>query len=813
MNKQYQSPLGKRYASSRMSELFSDQHKFSTWRKIWLTLAEIEKELGVDISQEQLDELKDHLHTINFQKAQKYEQELQHDVMAHVHTYGDDCPKARPIIHLGATSCMITDNADLIIFKQALQVTKEKLLNCIEALSKRAHDYKDMPCLAFTHLQIAQPTTVGKRMCLWLQDLLFDFEELEHCTQRLHALGAKGATGTQASFLALFDGDHEKVEQLDRAFCKALGFERVVSVSGQTYTRKQDAHILNLLTSIATSVHKMSTDLRLLAFMHEIQEPFGAKQIGSSAMPYKRNPMRNERVCSLARYVMSLGQNPTYTAATQWFERTLDDSANRRMCIPEAFLAIDGILDLVLGIAQGLQVNEKVIQRNYKKALPFLATETILMHCVKKGGDRQTIHERLRQHSMATSALLQDGEEHNDLLERIAQDAQIPIDQKELDAMLANTNMSGRSTQQVMSFLNNTIYPLINKNKIKNPSQTVSYKTAGVDIDLGNEVVRDIKNLVASTARKGALADVGSFAGLFDLKQAGYKDPILVSGTDGVGTKLKLAQQFGKHDTIGIDLVAMCVNDILTHGAEPLYFLDYIATGKLHKDTTQEIIKGVVAGCKMAGAALIGGETAEMPGIYETGVYDVAGFAVGAVEREQMLPKTDEVKNGDILIGLTSSGLHSNGFSLVRYIIDQNNVDLHEKPPFLPTLHPELVEGRKTLFDELLIPTKIYVSAVLPFMQQGNIKAAAHITGGGLVENVARVLPRDCTVSIDWDAWQAPKIFTWLAQLGNVSEIEMHRTFNMGIGFVLVIAKEHKDTILDGLKFAGQDAFVIGSIK
>ncbi len=813
MNKQYQSPLGQRYASSRMSELFSDQHKFSTWRKIWLTLAEIECDLGVDISQEQLDELKNHLHTINFQKAQKYEQEFQHDVMAHVHTYGDDCPKARSIIHLGATSCMITDNADLIIFKQALQVTKEKLLNCIEALSKRAYAYKDMPCLAFTHLQIAQPTTVGKRMCLWLQDLLFDFEELEHCVQRLHALGAKGATGTQASFLALFDGDHEKVEQLDRAFCKALGFERVVSVSGQTYTRKQDAQILNLLTSIATSVHKMSTDLRLLAFMHEIQEPFGAKQIGSSAMPYKRNPMKNERICSLARYVMSLGQNPTYTAATQWFERTLDDSANRRMCIPEAFLAIDGILDLVLGVAKGLQVNEKVIQRNYKKALPFLATETILMHCVKKGGDRQTIHEQLRQHSIAASNALQEGAEHNDLLERVAQDAHIPIDQRELDAVLQNTNMSGRSEQQVTSFLHEKIYPLINIHQKKETAQMLSYKTAGVDIDLGNEVVRDIKDMISSTARKGTQADVGSFAGLFDLKEIGYKDPILVSGTDGVGTKLKLAQQYGKHDTIGIDLVAMCVNDILTHGAEPLYFLDYIATGKLHKDTAQEIIKGVVQGCKIAGAALIGGETAEMPGIYESGVYDVAGFAVGAVERDAMLPKSDAIKDGDLLIGLPSSGLHSNGFSFVRYILDQHKIDLRAETPLESTLHPEPVEGRKTLFDELLIPTKIYVSALLPFMQQGNIKAAAHITGGGLIENIARVLPKDCTINIDWDAWQTPDIFTWLAQLGNVPEVEMHRTFNMGIGFVLVVAKEHKDAILDGLKFADQDAFVIGNIK
>lgn len=808
MNTQYQSPLGKRYASSHMSELFSDQHKFSTWRHIWHTLATIQRDLGIAISQEQLDEMAQRLQTINFEKAHSYEEQFQHDVMAHVHTFGDDCPNARPIIHLGATSCMITDNADLIIFKEALELTQGKLLNCIKALSKRAHDYKDMPCLAFTHLQIAQPTTVGKRMCLWLQDLLFDFQELEHRLEQLHALGAKGATGTQASFLALFDGDHEKVEQLDRAFCKALGFEKVVSVSGQTYTRKQDAQLLNLLTSIATSVHKMSTDLRLLAFMHEIQEPFGAKQIGSSAMPYKRNPMKNERICSLARYVMSLGQNPTYTAATQWFERTLDDSANRRLCIPEAFLAIDGILDLMLGIAQGLQVNEKVIQKNYTKALPFLATETILMHCVKKGGDRQTIHEQLRQHSIASSCALQEGAEHNDLLERIAQDEQIPIDQHELDALLQNTNMSGRSAEQVDAFLQKHIYTIINAPVVQQKeqnTQSVSYKTAGVDIDLGNEVVQDIKKLVATTARPGTQADVGSFAGLFDLKQTGYKDPILVSGTDGVGTKLKLAQQYGKHDSIGIDLVAMCVNDILTHGAEPLYVLDYIATGKLHKNTTQEIIKGVVQGCKMAGAALIGGETAEMPGMYKTGEYDVAGFAVGAVEREQMLPKTDAIKTGDILIGLPSSGLHSNGFSLVRYILDQHKIDLHEKPPF--------ISNSQTLFEDLLMPTQIYVSSVLPFMQQNMIKAAAHITGGGLVENVSRVLPQRCTLNIDWDAWQTPEVFNWLSDLGNVSEVEMHRTFNMGIGFVLIVAQENGDALLDGLKFTQQDAVVIGNIK
>jgi len=795
---QYESPLGKRYASATMSALFSDQHKFSTWRSIWYTLASIERDLGIDISQEQLDELKQHMHSIDFAKAHAYEQQFQHDVMAHVHTYADACPKARPIIHLGATSCLVTDNADLLIYKQALEVIKEKMLACIMALAKRADAYKDMPCLAFTHLQIAQPTTVGKRICLWLQDLLFDYQELCYRQTQLHALGAKGATGTQASFLALFDGDHAKVQALDRAFCKALGFERVMPISGQTYTRKQDAHLLQVLSGIATSVHKMATDLRLLAFMHEIEEPFGDKQIGSSAMPYKRNPMRSERICSLARYVMSLAQNPTYTAATQWFERTLDDSANRRLCIPEAFLAIDGTLDLVLGITNGLQVNEAVIKQNYKKALPFLATETILMACVKKGADRQAVHERLRQHSFAASNALKEGADTNDLMERIAQDDAIPMDRSALDELLANTPMSGRAAEQVTAFLHEHIAPL------RRTTKQMTYADAGVDMAAGNAFVQDIKAMVAATARTGTQAQVGSFAGFFDLAACGYTDPVLVSGTDGVGTKLKLAQAHDKHDTIGIDLVAMCVNDVLTHGAEPLFFLDYLATGKLNPGVAKEIVKGVTEGCTQAGAALIGGETAEMPGVYEKGVYDVAGFAVGAAERTALLPHLHTIKATDVLIGIASSGLHSNGFSLVRAVIKQQQIDCRQAPPFACSA--------PTLFDALLTPTKIYVPSVLPLMQQGYVKAAAHITGSGLVENVMRVIPDGMTIDINWHAWQTPPLFTWLAHAGNIAHDEMQRTFNMGIGFVLIVDEAQVHDVLARLHAAHEDAWVIGAL-
>ena len=457
----YQSPLGQRYASKQMNTIFSAQTKHTTWRRLWVELAQAEKELGLPITQEQIDELKAHMHDIDFAAAEQYERKLRHDVMAHIHAYGDQCPQARAIIHLGATSCLITDNADLIIMRDALKLIEQKLVTVIRQLATHADRYKSLPCLSFTHMQPAQPTTVGKRFCMWLQDFLLDLEELNHRVERLRFLGIKGATGTQASFLQLFDGDHEKVIKLEQLIAQRLGFNKLFSVSGQTYTRKQDAQILDLLAGIATSAHKMSTDLRLLAYMKEIEEPFEHHQVGSSAMPYKRNPMRNERICSLARYVMSLSENPKYTAATQWFERTLDDSANRRLCIPEAFLATDGILNLLINITHSMVVYPKVIEKNLQQELPFMATENILMACVKKGADRQAIHEILRQHSIEVGRAIKEDGAANDLLQRLAADPAIPCDETELNKLVNAEQFIGRAPEQVEGFLAGEVWPVL----------------------------------------------------------------------------------------------------------------------------------------------------------------------------------------------------------------------------------------------------------------------------------------------------------------------------------------------------------------
>lgn len=460
----YQSPLGTRYASETMKHIFALHTKYSTWRMVWVALAQAEMELGLPITQEQLDQLKKHIDTIDFAKAEHYERQLKHDVMAHVHAYGDQCPKARGIIHLGATSCTVTDNADIIIIRDALRATRDKLVVVIKQLAQLADQYKDLPCLAYTHFQSAQPTTVGKRFCLWLQELLLDLHDLEYRINNLKFLGIKGATGTQASFLSLFNGDHKKVEQLEQRIAQLLGFKNVFGVSGQTYTRKQDAQVLQVLSGIAISAHKMATDLRLLAHLKEVEEPFGKKQIGSSAMPYKRNPMMSERACSLARYVMSLAQNPTYTAAIQWFERTLDDSANRRLCIPESFLALDGVLNLLLKITDDLVVYPAIIKKRLTSELPFMATEDILMACVKQGGDRQIIHERLRQHSVTVATQIKNGGTNN-LIEILTSDDQIPLNKEQLEQLLRVDQFIGRAPEQVAAFLYNEVQPVLDRYK------------------------------------------------------------------------------------------------------------------------------------------------------------------------------------------------------------------------------------------------------------------------------------------------------------------------------------------------------------
>ncbi|WP_026485725.1 adenylosuccinate lyase [Caldanaerobius polysaccharolyticus] len=462
MHEHYQNPLITRYASEEMKQNFSEKKKFTTWRKLWVALAEGEKELGLNITQEQIDELKAHVYDINYDVAQKREREVRHDVMAHVYAYGQQCPKAKPIIHLGATSAYVGDNADIIIYRDALKIIKKKLINAMDILARFALKYKDLPTLGFTHFQPAQLVTVGKRASLWLQDLLLDYQDLEYRLSNMKLLGVKGTTGTQASFMELFNNDHEKVKKLDYIVAKKMGFEEVYPVSGQTYTRKLDSQIMGVLNGIAQSAHKFSNDIRLLQHLKEIEEPFEEKQIGSSAMAYKRNPMRSERMASLSRLVITLSLNPDLTAAEQWFERTLDDSANRRISIPEAFLAVDAILTLYINIAGGLVVNEKVIAKHIEEELPFMATEAILMEGVKNGGDRQELHERIRRYSMEAASRVKSGLSNN-LLEKIKSDPSFRVD--DIDSLISPEKFIGRAPEQVEEFIEKMVKPVLEKNR------------------------------------------------------------------------------------------------------------------------------------------------------------------------------------------------------------------------------------------------------------------------------------------------------------------------------------------------------------
>jgi adenylosuccinate lyase len=455
---QYDNPLIARYASPAMSELWSPQRKFSTWRRLWVALAEAEAELGLPISREQIDELQQHVDDIDFAAAQQHERRLRHDVMAHVHTYGDVCPKARPIIHLGATSCYVTDNTDLILLRAGLEMVRDRLVAVIDSLARFARQQRALPCLAFTHFQPAQPTTVGKRACLWAYDFLLDLAEIEFRLANLKAHGSKGTTGTQASFLALVDGDHKKVRRLDELICRKIGFAESYAVTGQTYPRKIDSQILAVLSGISQSAHKMATDLRLLAHRKELEEPFEKEQIGSSAMAYKRNPMRCERICSLARFVMSLESNAAATLAVQWLERTLDDSANRRLVLPQSFLATDAVLILCQNVTGGLVVYPRVIAANLDAELPFMATENILMAAVAAGGDRQDLHERIRQHSLAAAAVVKNEGGKNDLMTRIAADPAFA--KVDLKCVLDPAQFIGRAPQQVDEFLAEQIEPM-----------------------------------------------------------------------------------------------------------------------------------------------------------------------------------------------------------------------------------------------------------------------------------------------------------------------------------------------------------------
>ena len=460
----YESPLSARYASKEMKYIFSPDKKFRTWRKLWIALAESEKELGLPITQEQIDELKAHADDINYEVAQEREKIVRHDVMSHVYAYGVQCPNAKGIIHLGATSCYVGDNTDIIIMTEGLKLIRNKLITVIRNLSKFADEYKALPTLAFTHFQPAQPTTVGKRATLWLQELLMDLEDVEYQLSKAKLLGSKGTTGTQASFLELFDGDHEKCKMLDHKIAEKMGYKACFPVSGQTYSRKLDSQFLNVLAGIAQSAAKFSNDIRLLQHLKEVEEPFEKNQIGSSAMAYKRNPMRSERIGSLSRYVMVDVLNGYFTTATQWFERTLDDSANKRLSVPEAFLAVDGILSLYANVADGLVVYPKVIEQRLRKELPFMATENIMMDAVKKrGADRQQLHERIREHSMAASRVVKVEGGENDLLERIAADEAFGVTLEELEKILNPENYTGRAKEQTEDFLNECIKPVLEK--------------------------------------------------------------------------------------------------------------------------------------------------------------------------------------------------------------------------------------------------------------------------------------------------------------------------------------------------------------
>ena len=464
-NNTYKSPFNARYASREMQYIYSPDFKFKTWRRLWIALAEAERELGLDITKEQIDELKAHAEDINYEDAAAYEKEFRHDVMAHVHAYGKLCPNAKAIIHLGATSCYVGDNTDVITMREALRLIKKKLVNAMAAVAKFADEYKDMPCLGFTHFQPAQPTTVGKRASLWLMDLVMDYNEVEHVLSTLMLLGSKGTTGTQASFLELFEGDHEKCKELDRKIAEKMGFDRCFPVSGQTYARKLDTIVCNCLALIAQSCCKFSNDLRLLQNLKEIEEPHEKNQIGSSAMAYKRNPMRSERIASLSRYVMIDALNPAWTASAQWFERTLDDSANKRVSVAEAFLATDGILDLYINIASGLVVYPKVIRSRLMSELPFMATENILMDAVKKGGDRQALHERIRVHSLAAADTVKMQGGKNDLIDRLANDPAFNMTKEEILATMEPENFIGRAPQQTADFLEETVKPILEANK------------------------------------------------------------------------------------------------------------------------------------------------------------------------------------------------------------------------------------------------------------------------------------------------------------------------------------------------------------
>ena len=461
----YVSPLSERYASKEMQYIFSPDMKFRTWRRLWIALAETEKELGLNITQEQIDELKSHAEDINYEVAKEREREVRHDVMSHVYAYGVQCPKAKGIIHLGATSCYVGDNTYIIVMAEALKLVRKKLVNVIAELSKFADKYKDQPTLAFTHFQPAQPTTVGKRATLWTQEFLMDLEDLEYVLSTLKLLGSKGTTGTQASFLELFDGDQETIDKIDPMIAKKMGFENCYPVSGQTYSRKVDTRVLNVLAGIAASAHKMSNDIRLLQHLKEVEEPFEKSQIGSSAMAYKRNPMRSERIASLSRYVMVDALNPAITSATQWFERTLDDSANKRLSVPEGFLAIDGILDLCLNVVDGLVVYPKVIEKRLRSELPFMATENIMMDAVKAGGDRQELHERIRELSMEAGRTVKVEGKDNNLLELIAADPAFNLTLEELEKTMEPSRYVGRAKEQTEVFLAKTVQPVLDAHK------------------------------------------------------------------------------------------------------------------------------------------------------------------------------------------------------------------------------------------------------------------------------------------------------------------------------------------------------------
>ncbi len=467
----YVSPLSERYASKEMQYIFSPDKKFSTWRKLWIALAETEMELGLSmdgkpvITQEMIDELKAHVEDINYDVAKEREKIVRHDVMSHVYAYGQQCPKAAGIIHLGATSCYVGDNTDMIVMAEACALVKKKLVNVMSLLAKFAVEYKDQPTLAFTHFQPAQPTTVGKRATLWLQEFMYDYEDLCYVMDSLKLLGCKGTTGTQASFYELFDGDHDTIDKIDGMIAKKMGFDNCVAVSGQTYSRKVDTRVLNVLAGIAASATKMSNDIRLLQHLKEVEEPFEKTQIGSSAMAYKRNPMRSERIASLSRYVIADALNPAITSATQWFERTLDDSANKRLSVPEGFLAIDGILDLCINVTDGLKVYPKVIEKHMMAELPFMATENIMMDAVKAGGNRQELHEKIRQLSMEAGKTVKEEGKDNNLLELIAADPDFNLTLEELKESMDPAKYTGRSAYQVDKFVNDVINPILEANK------------------------------------------------------------------------------------------------------------------------------------------------------------------------------------------------------------------------------------------------------------------------------------------------------------------------------------------------------------